>query len=125
MFQRVPQPPVNRAVRARERLDFRAGLIAALAGAGAYDGFRVAFRGVCVLADAAALPSQIVLRPSATPNRWILQAPPLQTYVLEASPDMVHWLPVLTNGTDLQGQMETPAFSGSAPATFYRARLLP
>ena len=99
--------------------------LAALAGAGAYDGFRVAFRGVCVLADAAALPSQIVLRPSATPNRWILQAPPLQTYVVEASPDMVHWLPVLTNGTDLQGQMETPAFSGSAPATFYRARLLP
>ena len=33
MFQRVPQPPVNRALRAREIHDFRPGLIAALAGA--------------------------------------------------------------------------------------------
>jgi hypothetical protein len=33
MFQRVPQPPVNRALRAREGHDFRVGLVAALAGA--------------------------------------------------------------------------------------------
>jgi hypothetical protein len=33
MFQRIPQPPVNRALRARERHDFWTGFVVALAGA--------------------------------------------------------------------------------------------
>lgn len=33
MFKRVPQPPVNRALRAREGHDFWPGFVAALAGA--------------------------------------------------------------------------------------------
>ena len=32
MFQRVPQPPVNRALRAREGHDFWPGIVVALAG---------------------------------------------------------------------------------------------
>ena len=97
-----------------------------LTGAASYDGFRVALQGVTTLSDLATLPSQIVFEPSAESGDWILRAPPLQAYALEVSSDLLHWLPVLTNWTDAQGQLQLPAPNGSTPPVrFYRARLMP
>ncbi len=97
-----------------------------LTGAASYDGFRVALQGVTTLSDLATLPSQIVFEPSAESGDWILRAPPLQAYALEVSSDLLHWLPVLTNWTDAQGQLELPTANGNTPPVrFYRARLMP
>ena len=97
-----------------------------LTGAASYDGFRVALQGVTTLSDLATLPSQIVFEQSAEAGRWILRAPPLQAYALEVSSDLLHWLPVLTNWTDAQGQLELPTANGNTPPVrFYRARLMP
>ncbi len=97
-----------------------------LSGGGSYDGFRVPMQGMVTLSDLASLPSQIVFHPSEAPGGWILNAPPLQAYAVEVSADLVHWMPVITNWTDAQGQLDLPPATGvPPPVRFYRARLMP
>lgn len=99
----------------------------ALGGGASYDGLRVPLLGVTALADEASLGSQIAFVPNPElQNRWLLQAPALQAYVLESSSDLLGWLPIWTNLTDIYGQMPVPTGpTNAAPARFYRARWQP
>lgn len=97
-----------------------------LTGGGSYDGFRVPMQGLVTLSDLASLPSQIVFHPSEAPGGWVLNAPPMQAYAVEVSTDLLHWVPVITNWTDAQGQLDLPPATGvTPPVRFYRARLMP
>ena len=100
--------------------------VIALNGAASYDGFRVGLLGVTALADLDTLPSLIQLVAGAAPRRWVLQAPPLQTFEIQGTEDLRQWLPIWTNHTDAYGLMDLPDQTGlPAPMRFYRARLLP
>ena len=94
-------------------------------GAAAYDGHRIAVAGVRIVADAPSLTARMILKPNGHATRWVLEAVPGSSYVLESSSDLKQWESVSEAPADDQGRAELADPDPTAAVTrFYRARLV-
>ena len=94
-------------------------------GAAAYDGHRIAVAGVRIVADAPSLAARMILKPNGHATRWVLDAVPGSSYVLESSSDLKQWESVSEAPADDQGRAELADPDPTAAVTrFYRARLV-